>query len=82
MRGQMLWFNETKNHGFIMTDEGERLRVAGESFAAGQRPQRRCAHKVVTFWIDVRDGGRRAENVVFESEVAPRRARTRRRGFR
>jgi len=81
MRGQMLWFNETKNHGFIMTDDGERLRVAGESFAAGQRPQRRCARQVVTFGVDVKDGRRRAENVVFEPEVAQRRARTRRRGF-
>ena len=28
MKGQMLWFNEVKDYGFIMTDEGERLAVA------------------------------------------------------
>ena len=82
MRGQMLWFNERKNHGFIMTDEGERLGVAGGSFAAGQKPQGRCARKVVTFEIDATDGTRRAENVVFEPEVSARRARMRRRGIR
>ena len=37
MRGQMLWFNEAKDHGFIMTDEGERLAVAGNGFAQGGR---------------------------------------------
>ena len=37
MRGQMLWFNEAKDHGFIMTDEGERLAVAGEGFAGPLR---------------------------------------------
>jgi len=25
MQGKMLWFNEQKEHGFILTDEGERL---------------------------------------------------------
>jgi hypothetical protein len=77
MRGQMLWFNETKDHGFIMTDEGERLAVAGEGFAAGERPAGRCAHKVVTFELDESDGLRQARNVVFEPEVAARRARLR-----
>ena len=82
MRGQMLWFNETKDHGFIMTDEGERLAVAGAGFAAGQRPEGRCAHKVVTFDIDEDGGARQALNVVFEPEVAARRARMRGRGIR
>ena len=52
MRGQMLWFNEAKDYGFIMTDEGERLAVAGEGFAKGEKPEGRCAHKVVTFEVD------------------------------
>ena len=27
MQGTMIWFNPAKRHGFIRTDEGERLRV-------------------------------------------------------
>jgi hypothetical protein len=77
MRGQMLWFNETKDHGFIMTDEGERLAVAGEGFADGQRPAGRCAQKVVSFEIDASGETRQASDVVFEPEVAARRARLR-----
>jgi len=81
MRGEMLWFNETKDHGFIMTEEGERLAVAGEGFANGERPVGRCAHKVVTFEIDD-DGTRRARNVMFPPEVSARRARMRGQGSR
>jgi hypothetical protein len=77
MRGQMLWFNEAKDHGFIMTDEGERLSVAGEGFAAGERPVGRCAHRVVSFEIDASGETRQARNVVFEPDVAARRARLR-----
>jgi hypothetical protein len=77
MRGQMLWFNEAKDQGFIMTDEGERLAVAGEGFAAGERPVGRCAHRVVTFEIDGGGERRQARNVAFEPEIAVRRARLR-----
>jgi hypothetical protein len=71
----MLWFNEAKDHGFIMTDEGERLAVAGEGFAVGERPVGRCAHKVVTFEIDDSGETRQARNVEFEPEISARRAR-------
>jgi hypothetical protein len=71
----MLWFNEAKDHGFIMTDEGERLAVAGDGFAAGERPVGRCAHKVVTFEVDDSSGARQAQNVVFEPDISARRAR-------
>jgi cold shock CspA family protein len=77
MRGQMLWFNQNKNHGFIRTEEGERLRVDGSGFARGERPEGRCADKVVTFEIEGGSDGRRAQNVAFEREVAARRARLR-----
>ena len=77
MRGHMLWFNQVKDHGFIRTDEDERLRVDGSGFAVGERPEGRCAEKVVTFEIEEGDEGRRALNVVFEPEVAARRARLR-----
>jgi hypothetical protein len=75
MRGQMLWFNEAKDQGFIMTDEGERLAVGGEGFAGGQRPVGRCARKVVTFEIEGSGAARQANNVVFEVDVAARRPR-------
>jgi cold shock CspA family protein len=77
MRGQMIWFNRGKDHGFIRTDEGERLRVDGSGFAAGERPEGRCAEKVVTFEVEQIEEGRRAQNVVFERQVAARRARLR-----
>lgn len=73
----MLWFNEAKDHGFIRTEEGERLAVAGDGFAAGERPVGRCAHKVVTFEIDTAGTTRQAQNVAFERELNPRRARMR-----
>ena len=77
MRGQMLWFNEARDHGFIMTDEGERLAVAGIGFAGEERPVGRCAHKVVSFEIDESMDTRQAQNVVFVPEVSVRRARRR-----
>ena len=77
MRGQMLWFNEAKDYGFIMTDEGERLAVAGEGFARGERPVGRCAHKVVSFEIDASGQPRQARNVVFDREAGAPRARLR-----
>jgi cold shock CspA family protein len=73
----MLWFNEAKDYGFIMTDEGERLAVTGDGFAKGEKPEGRCAHKPVTFEVVETDGERQAQNVVFEQEVAGRRARMR-----
>jgi hypothetical protein len=78
----MLWFNEVKDHGFIRTEEGERLSVLGPAFANGGRPVGRCAEAPVSFEIDDSSGTRQAESVVFEVEVAPRRARIRSRGLR
>ena len=37
----MLWFNEVKDYGFIMTEDGERLAVAGNGFAKGEKPEGR-----------------------------------------
>jgi cold shock CspA family protein len=82
MRGTMIWFNEVKDLGFIQTEEGERLSVRGTGFAGGKRPQGRCADSVVSFDLTVTDAGREAENVVFVTEAAPRRARLRHRGGR
>ncbi len=77
MRGKMLWFNEKKDLGFILTDEGERLSVLGPAFSGGKRPEGRCAHAVVDFVINEDQGDRQAANVVLVEEDAPRRARLR-----
>jgi hypothetical protein len=73
----MLWFNEVTDHGFVMTDGGERLRVLGSGFAGGTRPVGRCAQTVVTFDVEDTDAARQAVNVVFEPKVAARRPRLR-----
>jgi hypothetical protein len=78
----MIWFNLAKDHGFIKTEEGERLAVAGDGFADGEKPEGRCAHMTVTFQIEANGGERQARNVAFEQEVAARRARLRRGGIR
>ncbi len=77
MRGEMLWFNLAKDHGFIRTEEDERLLVAGDGFADGEKPEGRCAQKAVTFEIDDSGEERQARNVTFDEDVAPRRARLR-----
>ena len=77
MQGTMLWFNEMKDFGFISTEDGERLYVHGTGFASGARPKGRCAGSVVTFRIAEADDERKAEDVSFVTEVAPRRARLR-----
>ena len=79
MRGKMIWFNEVKDYGFIMTDEGERLSVLGPGFAEGARPVAvgRCAEMVVTFEVDDSNGTRQAEKVVFEPYVHAHRPRIR-----
>ena len=78
----MLWFNLTKDHGFIRTEEDERLLVTGDGFADGEKREVRCAHMTVTFQIEANGGERQARNVAFEQEVAARRARLRRGGIR
>ena len=82
MRGKMLWFNEKKDLGFILTDEGERLSVLGPAFVDGKRPEGRCAHAVVTFVVDETNGERQAENVVLVEADSPNRGRLRSRVVR
>ena len=77
MRGKMLWFNETKDLGFIRTDEGERLSVLGKGFAGGKRPRGHCAQLEVSFEVNETNGDRQATNVALVTEDSPRRARRR-----
>jgi cold shock CspA family protein len=78
MQGTMLWFNPAKRHGFITTDDGERLRVDQDGFAAGHMLGDRCRGTRVSF---DRNGEEleeaRAVNVAVLPLFAARRARWR-----
>ena len=78
MEGTMLWFNPVKRHGFIRTDDGERLRVDQEGFAAGQLLGDRCRGTRVSFEraADLVEEAR-AVNVSVLPLFAERRARSR-----
>jgi cold shock CspA family protein len=78
MEGTMLWFNPAKQHGFIKTDDGERLRVDHDGFATGQLLGDRCRGTRVSFERaahPVEDA--RAVNVAVVPALAERRARSR-----
>lgn len=77
MNGKMLWFDEKKRSGFLLTDDGERLRVDGDAFVDGAAPVGRCAGLPVTLGVSERDGERVAVDVALVFEAAPRRARRR-----
>jgi cold shock CspA family protein len=78
MEGTMLWFNPAKRHGFIRTDEGERLRVDADGFAAGHVLGDGCRGTRVSFdrALDVVEEAR-AVNVAVVPLFAARRARSR-----
>ena len=74
----MIWFNKSKQHGFVRTDDGERLRVDQTGFAAGQVPEGRCGGTRVSFdrtGVDQEEA--RAVNVAVVALVPARRARVR-----
>ena len=77
MRGTMVWFNEEKHHGVILTETGEKVQVLRSGFVVAA-PEGSCNGLEVDFEIVEDDGGRRAESVRLVPEVAPRRARRRR----
>jgi cold shock CspA family protein len=80
--GEMVWFNNDKDFGFIATTTGERVHVAGSAFRNGSRPEGRCAGLQVTFRAIEGDEQRSAEDVAFVDEAPSRRARSRRSGHR
>ncbi|MGZ4415581.1 MAG: hypothetical protein ACXVRZ_14590 [Gaiellaceae bacterium] len=75
MQGTMLWFNVEKGHGFIQTEQEERLYVARGGFLPGHDPKPRCKGRTVRFERDVVDGDARAFNVSFVVPLDARRAR-------
>jgi cold shock CspA family protein len=78
LRGEMIWFNNVKDLGFIATATGERLSVQGSDFDGGGRPQGRCGGRVVAFRVIGEGPNARAVDVVFVDEPPPRRARSHR----
>jgi hypothetical protein len=74
----MLWFNPAKRHGFIRTDEGERLRVDQDGFATGEPCGDRCRGTRVSFERAALELEQvRAVNVAVLPLFAARRARMR-----
>jgi hypothetical protein len=71
----MLWFNEDKDLGALLTDEGERLEVPGTAFDPGEKPIGRCAGRAIEF--DSVEGV--VTRLAFVPEPNPRRARMRNR---
>ena len=79
MEGTLIWFNPAKRHGFIRTDDGERLRVDEGGFEPGHELGDRMAGTKVRFArVDATDEPR-AVNVTVIPLDAARRARSRRR---
>ena len=76
MKGVMLWFDEAKDYGFILTEGEERLYVHRDGFVDGA-PVGRCARLPVRLTVSERDGRRMATQVSFLPEEAHGRARRR-----
>ena len=79
MRGTMIWFNADKGHGFIRTEDDERLIVHEDGFADGEIPVGKCAGTDVSFERETIGDEARAINVASVPMVNARRAR--RRGY-
>jgi hypothetical protein len=74
----MIWFNPAKHHGFIRTDEGERLRVDETGFEAGHLLGDRCRGTRVSFERSLAElDDARAVKVNVLPLMAARRARMR-----
>jgi cold shock CspA family protein len=79
MQGTMLWFNPAKRHGFIRTDDGERLRVDDDGFEIGHAMGDGCRGTRVSFdriGTEQEDDAR-ATHVAMIPLMAERRARRR-----
>jgi hypothetical protein len=77
VKGTMLWFNEVKDYGFVLTEDGERLYVDRDGFVDRAAPVGRCARLPVTLRVGERDGERVAVAVSLVPDESPRRARRR-----
>jgi cold shock CspA family protein len=81
VNGTLIFFNPAKGHGYIRTENGERLLVHAEGFSPGHLLGDRCAGTRLDFDRIEPDGGDEpyAINVEVVPLVAARRARARHR---
>ena len=80
MRGHLIWFNREKCHGFIRTEDGERLLVEQSGFEPGTILGDRCAGTPLTFEREGPNGSvPRAVRASIVPEKDARRARLRHR---
>ena len=79
MQGKLIWFNPEKRHGFIRTEDGERLLVTEDGFAPGHVLADRMAGTQLTFERAETEDGAEAVGVCVVSHNEPRRARIRHR---
>jgi hypothetical protein len=80
MNGTLIWFNPEKRHGFIRTEDGERLLVEEAGFEPGHLLGDRCAGTPLTFErIELDRDEPRAVHVTVVPLAAGGRARSRRR---
>jgi len=77
VKGTMLWFDEAKDYGFILTEAGERLYVDRDGFVERAAPVGRCARLPVQLSVGERDGARIAVDVSLIPDEPQRRARRR-----
>jgi cold shock CspA family protein len=78
MQGEMLWYNAGKRHGYIRTENDERLFVDESGFRDGELPTGRCKGMTVMFERSAADAETpRAVDVHFVEIVEQRRARLR-----
>jgi cold shock CspA family protein len=78
MNGTMLWFNPAKGHGFVRTEDGERLLVQADGLTPGNLFGEKCAGTDVIFERVELPSGPCATALVIVPELEPRRARSRR----
>jgi cold shock CspA family protein len=80
MEGTLIWFNPAKRHGFIRTEDGERLLVEENGFEPGHLLGDRCAGTKLAFErFETGLAEPRAVHVTVVPLTAARRARARRR---
>jgi hypothetical protein len=77
VKGTMLWFDEAKDYGFILTEEDERVFVDRDGFVERAAPVGRCARLPVSLTVTERDGTRIALDVSLVTEDPLNRARRR-----
>jgi hypothetical protein len=77
VKGAMLWFDEARDYGFILTEDDERLYVDRDGFVDRAAPVGRCARLPVRLTVSERDGARIAIDVSLLQEEPHGRARRR-----